>query len=43
MNNIVYNTPLTQSSTTGTINSIFPSLLGSSNTGGLVEAMYKLV
>jgi hypothetical protein len=43
MANIAYNTPFTSSSPTGTINSIFPSILGSSNTGGLIETMYKLV
>jgi len=36
MGNIVYNTPLTSSSPTGTINSIFPNILGSSNTGGII-------
>lgn len=40
---IIYNTPFTSSSPTGTINSFFPFILGSSNTGGLIEPMYKIV
>lgn len=43
MNDIVYNTPFNSASTTGTINSIFPALLGSSTTGGYVGALYTLL
>lgn len=43
MNAITYNTPFNSGSTTGTINSIFPAILGSSNTGGYVGNLYTLV
>lgn len=43
MNTISYNTPFTSSSTTGTIDSIFPGILGSSTTGGYVGTLYTLV
>jgi len=36
MANIAYNTPFTSASPSSTINSIFPTVLGSSNTGGLI-------
>jgi hypothetical protein len=43
MNAIAYSTPLNSGSTTGTINSIFPGLLGSSNTGGYVGSLYTTI
>lgn len=43
MNAIAYSTPLNSGSPTGTINSIFPAILGSSTTGGYVGALYTLV
>lgn len=43
MNAISYSTPLNSGSPTGTTNSIFPDLLGSSNTNGYVGTLYTLV
>ena len=43
MNTIAYNTPFTSSSSSTTISSTFPSFLGSSNTGGLIQTLYTLV
>ena len=43
MNDITYNTPFTSSSTTGTITSTFPSVLGSSTTNGYVGTLYNLL
>lgn len=43
MSAIAYNTPFNAGTSTGTINSIFPSLLGSSTTGGYVGTLYNLV
>lgn len=43
MNTISYNTPFNSGSPTGTIDSIFPAILGSSNTGGYVGTLYTLV
>lgn len=43
MTAIAYNTPLNSVSPSSTINSIFPSVLGSSNTGGYVGALYTAV
>jgi hypothetical protein len=43
MNAISYSTPLNSASPSGTTSSIFPPLLGSSNTGGYVGTLYSLV
>jgi hypothetical protein len=43
MPDITYNTPFNSGSPTGTVNSIFPSLLGSSATGGYVGTLYSLI
>jgi hypothetical protein len=43
MNAIAYNTPFNSAVQSGTINSIFPEILGSSTTGGYVGALYSLV
>ena len=43
MNAITYNTPFSSASTTGTITSDFPTVLGSSNTGGLIGTTYVAV
>lgn len=43
MNDITYNTPFTSSSTTGTITSTFPTVLGSSTTNGYVGTLYNLL
>lgn len=43
MNTITYKTPFNSASTTGTITSIFPPILGSSTTGGYVGALYTLI
>jgi hypothetical protein len=40
---ISYNTPFNSASPTGTITSIFPTLLGSSTTGGYVGTLYSVV
>jgi len=40
---IAYSTPLSSSSPSSTINSIFPAILGSSNTGGYVGQLYTAV
>jgi hypothetical protein len=40
---ISYSTPFNSDSPTSTINSIFPSILGSSTTGGYVGALYTAV
>ena len=40
MTAITYNTPFNAASTTGTITSTFPSVLGSSTTGGIVGSLY---
>ena len=43
MNAIAYNTPFNSGSPTGTINSDFPTALGSSTTGGLVGNLYTTI
>ena len=40
---VAYSTPFNSASPTSTINSIFPSILGSSTTGGYVGALYTAV
>ena len=43
MSAIAYNTPFNSGSPTGTINSVFPSALGSSTTGGYVGTLYTTI
>ena len=43
MSAIAYNTPFNSGSATGTINSVFPSALGSSTTGGYVGTLYTTI
>ena len=43
MTQIAYNVPFSSTSTTLTISSIFPGILGSSTTGGYVGALYTSV
>jgi hypothetical protein len=43
MNTISYSTPLNSASPSSTITSSFPSILGSSTTGGYVGTLYSVV